>query len=348
MKKRLFYLDVLRSIAIVLVVLTHCASTVQSVFAGAQYDSYEYQFCNVFDIITRIGVPLFVMISGRLMLDRELDEKKTRKRARSFLLLFFFWSFVYSIILVEIKCMNGYSMVGLIVNTILDTSKGYYHFWYLFMIAGLYLGLPFLHALNNGLTAKQKKEYVVLGIVVCIIIPTITQNAFATEYFGIIKNINIGIWGLYPLYFLLGYWLRNKRIENKTVCSVAICIMLGTAVFLTNYLSKRFNEDYTLFRENYSPFIFSAAVLAYVLANSCFEENEAFDGGAFAAAVSFISQNSFGIYLSHVLFIELLRPYIIPKYCEISLFAFFIFVFAVSSVITCLLHKTKYTRLLVS
>ena len=68
MKKRIIYLDILRVIAIFAVVLMHASSEIQ-----LQYEldvrSVPFFVANIFDTVTRFAVPLFLMISGRLMIN---------------------------------------------------------------------------------------------------------------------------------------------------------------------------------------------------------------------------------------------------------------------------------------
>ena len=63
---RIVYLDVLRVIACFSVIMVHsCAQ-----YFVKDIGSFNFWVGNIFDGLARIGVPLFIMISGALMLDK--------------------------------------------------------------------------------------------------------------------------------------------------------------------------------------------------------------------------------------------------------------------------------------
>ena len=62
---RIFYLDLLKGVSIFFVVLLHTAGLGLSM---TQIGSFTWQVCNVFDSLSRFVVPVFVMISGALVL----------------------------------------------------------------------------------------------------------------------------------------------------------------------------------------------------------------------------------------------------------------------------------------
>ena len=86
---RIMYLDEVRSLAIMLVVIGH----VSRLFS---YDFYSWLFCSGVFSLTRIGVPLFFTVSGSLLLTRKYEVKKfLEKRFKRVFLPFFFWIIVY-------------------------------------------------------------------------------------------------------------------------------------------------------------------------------------------------------------------------------------------------------------
>ena len=66
--KRILYLDEVRSLAIILVVLGHLIRSFSRDFAS-------WQICSGVFSLTRIGVPLFFTVSGALLLTRKHDIK---------------------------------------------------------------------------------------------------------------------------------------------------------------------------------------------------------------------------------------------------------------------------------
>ena len=73
--RRVVSLDLIRTVAALMVVMIHCSSPFVKSFETA---SREFVLGNFFDGISRAAVPLFVMTSGALLLDerREFSVKK--------------------------------------------------------------------------------------------------------------------------------------------------------------------------------------------------------------------------------------------------------------------------------
>ena len=69
---RLFYLDLLRAFACLSVIMIH----VSAEYAVKEVGSIDFWVGNIFDSISRAGVPIFVMISGAWMLDEEYHFSK--------------------------------------------------------------------------------------------------------------------------------------------------------------------------------------------------------------------------------------------------------------------------------
>ena len=69
MRERMTYLDCLRCLAIFLVIRLH--TLVPVVTNTGVYGVPSWKLCVALDAFTRVGVPLFFMLSGYLMLSRE-------------------------------------------------------------------------------------------------------------------------------------------------------------------------------------------------------------------------------------------------------------------------------------
>ena len=79
-KNRIYYLDILRVIACLFVILIH--SSAQYVIENV--GSLNFWTGNIIDGLSRVAVPIFVMISGALLLDKNYNytEKKLIKHIR--------------------------------------------------------------------------------------------------------------------------------------------------------------------------------------------------------------------------------------------------------------------------
>ena len=82
--KRIFYLDVLRSMAIICVILAHVCRQFCEYAPAASFRWFTAAF---YIDIGVLGVPLFLMISGALLLNRNYDLKDFMKRRFSRILI---------------------------------------------------------------------------------------------------------------------------------------------------------------------------------------------------------------------------------------------------------------------
>lgn len=85
---RIVYMDVLRVIACFSVIMIHSSAR----YVVKDIGSFNFWVGNIFDGLARIGVPLFIMISGALMLDKNYQfstQKIIKHIIRMIVFLFF-------------------------------------------------------------------------------------------------------------------------------------------------------------------------------------------------------------------------------------------------------------------
>lgn len=159
-KERFAYLDLLRSLAICAVVMIHTSAPFIM-----SYDNTTMEFIigNIFDSVSRVGVPLFIMISGALMLKEE-REFYCRRSVFRLIQLFLIWSLVYAMMYhVITPILNGENIN--IVELFGAIIHGHYHLWYMFAIIGLYLLTPILRSFVNLKNRNIIKYFIILSII---------------------------------------------------------------------------------------------------------------------------------------------------------------------------------------
>ena len=72
--KRVYYLDILRVIACLSVIMIHVTAN----YLYTNFGSVNFVISNIINSLSRIGVPLFVMISGSLLLNSEYTLSKQK------------------------------------------------------------------------------------------------------------------------------------------------------------------------------------------------------------------------------------------------------------------------------
>lgn len=301
---RVLYLDILRILATFFVIMLH----VSSQHWYENYFSHEWNVFNAYNSISRWGVPVFVMISGSLFLSRELTTRRlyTKYIAR-IVTAFVTWSALYSFVY-NIPGKKGFA------SFVADFLKGYYHMWFLFMIVGLYMIVPFLRRIvaSEALT----KYYLALGLVFAFLIPQLNAvlSLFSPALGAFFTNI-MEKWELhfvlgFSTYFVLGFYLRSRPIGRRAMTAI---LLLGIAGFVSTALLSRLALQHTdeadaVFHSSNSVNVFLEALSVFVGCRALFQ-NRTF-GKKTGAVIQALSKYSFGAYLVHVMIITILNRFV--------------------------------------
>ena len=172
---RVVYADLVRLIAILMVVLIHSAAPI---FSTAAIGSAAFTVSALLDGIAHAGVPLFIMVSGMFLLD-EKREVTVRRAIRHYALplvgLYFFWSFIYATankvampLLLENATISG----GIVRDFLIGVLTGAYHMWYLPMMVGLYLITPLLRRFVRADNRHLVRWFLLIVLVLRFVLPT--------------------------------------------------------------------------------------------------------------------------------------------------------------------------------
>lgn len=173
------------------------------------------------------AVPCFVMVTGALLLDpsRELSYKKLFSkyifRVAAALLIFTVLYRVYDIF------MNGeeVSADGLLKGIInFFTGGSWSHLWYLYMLIGLYLLMPFFKKITERINVKELSYFLVLIVIFISIIPVL-------KLWNIEIAFGIPVATIYPFYLFFGYTVSRPEVKIKKWVAV-LCLILSTAALV--------------------------------------------------------------------------------------------------------------------
>lgn len=305
---RLAYADLLRAFATLAVILLHLAGSQMS---AVSVSSAAWRVFNLYDGLVRWCVPVFVMLSGMFMLDTKRSlplSKLLLHNCLRILICLFFWSGIYAV--------AGYMLAGGsftfqgLWQSILSALKGstHYHLWFLYMILGLYLVTPVLRAFCDGADRGDFHWFFLLCFLFASLLPTAfrlwpNSTAVVRVWYD---RLNIQLVMGYVGYYVAGYYLREFVIGRITEAVIYVLGILGAIVTVwgTAVLSRQADGLVDVFYDYFSPNVaaFSVAVVVlfrYVLGVS--EERSR------RQRLSGVAKISFGIYLSHDLFIMILR-----------------------------------------
>ena len=171
--------------------------------------------------VISVGVNLFIMISGYLLLDKvETVKDFFKKRFFSILPLFIIFNIVYIF-------FYNHSFI-----TIKKVSAP--HFWYIYMILGLYLLTPWLRKVLQY--AEKETFYVVVLWFLCNVL-----NQYMQFFkFPKIPFSHFPITGFIG-YYILGYYLKKYRYKLEKI--PFICVI---GVYITGFLISVLSTKYVL------------------------------------------------------------------------------------------------------
>ena len=341
MNERLYYLDVLRLIAIVSVIVMHSTGAVQRFYSNGT--DTVFFLTNIPNACTRFAVPLFVMISGRLMINRGHDYRFLIRKSIHYMAVFFSWSLLYSIVLIELPLAHTYSVKAFIFNSIVDSASGYFHFWFIFLICGLYLIVPIIEILINNLSKELWHYYAVINIVFCFCGKTLLNISLLKDVLGDhLDSFLVGFLNIYTFYFILGYWLRDYSPKRKRLLWIGLIGGVALNAVVGCFSSALAGDRVVSFIDAQAPSTLIVTICIFLLGMDIRVSENKKD------TIRILSELSFGAYLCHMLIIELIKrlfPIIRNPLlaCTLTIAATLLLGFGVSF----LLWKNKLTRRLV-
>lgn len=293
--------DLIRTVAIVGIILLHASNdlTIQQM---TQLEIYRWCTVDVYQSIGRLGVPLFVMLTGALLLQPSKNESLSvffKKRWARIGLPWIFWGSAYFAwdFLVEHQVFNSSAIIQGILN------GPYYQFWYLYMLVGLYLLTPILRIFLAHANRSIIKYFVILWFLGVSIVPVL---GLLTTY-----QLNSGVFIItgFVGYFVLGTYLLTVQIRRSTL---SIFMILGIALTAigTYVLAGTVGGGETYFFQQYfSPTLILASVMVFLLLlttqpSSVQNVTRPSTGNKL---VKVISENSLSLFLFHVMILESLQ-----------------------------------------
>jgi surface polysaccharide O-acyltransferase-like enzyme len=207
--KKLFYADLIRVLAVFMVMLIHSSATLLNKWDKIPFDYWMWG--NAYDSLARASVPLFVMLSGALILGKQEDTRSFfKKRFSKLLFPFAFWVAAY--INWRIFYIGEVLPVDKLIISIF-TGPVYYHLWYLYMVMGLYLVTPVLRKLLKVIEHHELNYLFILWFVWNAVLPLISYLIWLYAGYSVNLGIKIPMVAGYTGYYILGFCLAKKRVS---------------------------------------------------------------------------------------------------------------------------------------
>ena len=228
------HLELLRVLAVYLVVLTHTGKRGYTYFTTLK-PSFYYFLSMLLPIICNIAVPLFYMISGaNLMGKDETPGHVLKKRLPKYLCVLVLASgmmYVYYGALNQKELsVSGFLRIVFSRNVIVP-------YWFLYSYVGFLLLLPLLRRLIRGLTDKEWRYLLGLYVVFNALVPMLQWRLFQGDL-ALNSSMNVTmITSDILIYPAFGYYLEQRRLSGKQLGLLWLCALLAVAVtaYMTHY-----------------------------------------------------------------------------------------------------------------
>ena len=279
------YLDILRVVAVFLVIYAHTRAT------GKRVYQHSENLINIWgglflDCLRCCNNWLFLMISGALLLKKD-ESIKTILVHRVLRMVMALSIFSVFYIIVEGKYVSiGQSILDILCGRVRNS------FWFIYSYIGYLLLLPVLRTVAQNISDQHMKYL----IIVFLIFDFVFSNVYAiTSLPAIAVEFQLGKFLIYPL---IGYYLSNHEQPKSTVLIMGIVSFVGLiicslATYNEHINTGEWSENYIYRSESV------CAIFMFCLAQRVIKSTNV----RFWAAVS---SAAFGIYF--------IAPYLLKKF----------------------------------
>ena len=314
LRPRKYYLDIARVLAVISITLNHAVNR--------SYDNYYYQqaefqsialwdsaFKAVITVFSHIGVPLFLMISGVLLLSKRMEDGSDLKRfyrhnLLGLLITTEIWYFIMYFFMVFLDPTNtileqGSPLLvlgGLVQTMLFQNQTTMASMWYMPMIMSLYTTIPFAIIVKNKLSMKAMLLPLVLVFLNFMVIPAfnVVQDTYGSwNFYTALREYNLC--SVYYLYIFAGYAVSQgllSGLKTRTVAALSAFCFAVTCVYQLWLYSTSVNH---LLMEP-SPSILVTATLTFELVRRTAPLLEKWKN-----PITYLAKIAFGIYFVHIL-----------------------------------------------
>ncbi len=345
------WVDLTRALVMFGVVLTHVSADVITEW-GIAPKSW-WLAANVYDSFTRGCVPLFIMLSGALLLPKQESYLAFfKKRLGRIAIPFVVWTLLY------LLWKKGGETPRLSPSEAFrEVAEGhiYYHLWFFYILPGLYLLTPIFRIL----VAKARTQDLIYFLLLCFWAASLAPFISQLHYVFTGKTFSIAL-SLEPAtgfigYFVLGYFLRKHATEKwRTPAEGILLLSLFGCMAGTYYLSSHTHTFQNLLYGNMAPNVVLYTASVFILLRTLPVTLETRCPLFLRKGIQEGARVSFGIYLIHPMILEtlasgklgfVLKPLANHPVYLIPLIA--ILVYGLSWILIALIQRIPYLRRIV-
>ncbi|MBQ3567209.1 MAG: acyltransferase [Oscillospiraceae bacterium] len=250
--RRIYYIDLARFIAIISITLNHAVSRSFDIYGDnlAEFNElpvYMTIIKCVTYVFSRIGVPLFLMISGALMLPRDYTQpEKIKGFVKGNWLNLFITTEIWLVIMFWFLNMThgsdlrthglGRALFSFVENQLFVNQTTFPSMWYMPMILCVYLMIPIISVAVNKIDRKYFILPLAIAVVSGMIVPTFNAGLEAAGSYRSV-DFALSITDLFSVYLIplvMGYFVSQgvlKKLSNIVVITVSATSFILVCAF---------------------------------------------------------------------------------------------------------------------
>lgn len=293
---RIVSFDVIRLIAISCVVLCHSVETVYKT------DHFSFGY-GVAHYLGRLGVPLFLFLTGALIINKEFDSGSIKR--------FFSHNWLGLVITSEVWILiywlynslraSAFDLDKLMCLATFQEKLNQTFWWYVPTILSIYVVLPFIAKAVKGCKTRDLLVPITFCLAFSFALPTINQilecqGGDVEPIKTTLKPFYAG--GEYVTYIILGYLVLRRRCLGEIKPCVLVC---GLAGFTVASIAAASTEEGIWYN---SLWLLGASVCGIELIRRLFDQLEIKE---LPGTLTLVSKGAFGIFMVHMLVMKVVK-----------------------------------------
>ena len=247
--KRQYYLDILRAVAIISITLNHAVNRSYANYSGQMAEFYSIPLWStmlktVVTVFSKIGVPLFMMITGVLIMNKKMDSKEDIKRFYRhnllsllitteiwYVLIYWYLVFFGNNNILENRGIWG-TIGGMFETMLFQNQVTFDSLWYMPVIMCIYTTIPFVILAKNKLSGEKASVWLFLPLIIVylnnMVLPAVNavlESQALRTFTSTLQMVDLVAY--FYIYIILSYFV-GKGILDKWKTWVVALIALGS------------------------------------------------------------------------------------------------------------------------
>ena len=321
--KRQYYLDILRAVAIISITLNHAVNRSYANYSGQMAEFFSIPLWStmlktVVTVFSKIGVPLFMMITGVLIMNKKMDSKEDIKRFYRhnllsllitteiwYVLIYWYLVFFGNNNILENRGIWG-TIGGMFETMLFQNQVTFDSLWYMPVIMCIYTTIPFVILAKNKLSGEKASAWLVLPLIIVylnnMVLPAVNavlESQALRTFTSTLQMVDLVAY--FYIYIILGYFV-GKGILDKWKTWVVALIALGSFTLCCGFQLYMYAQPMDHLMDYDFPLLPICAAALLELAR-----RKAYLLKAVRKPVEGLSRISFGIYFLHIVIMTVLN-----------------------------------------